>query len=103
AFRREGLDARYFQNLPERIHHVLQLGGLRQIGKIESLNDALLEFFTLRWVIRSDENGVWGYWPPEGLRFEGNDLQSLFERNRIQLNLNPARRVFGIKQNINSR
>ena len=81
------------------VHYVLQFGGLGEIRKIKSFEDALFEFFALRRIVGSHENSVGGNRTPEGLGFEGDDLQSVFERDAVQFHTNGAGGVVGIEQN----
>ncbi len=43
------------------------------------------------------------HWAPEGLRLQRDNLQRFFQRDSVQLNLDPPRGVVGIKQHIDSR
>ena len=103
GLRGQGLDAGNFQNLAQSVDHILQFGGLRQIGHVERLNNALFQVFALCGVVGRHENRVGRYRPPESLRFEGDNLQSLLQSHSIQLNLDATRGVIRIEQNVDSR
>jgi len=99
---RQRLDALNFENLAERVYYVLQLCRLREIRKIEGLDDTLLDFFALCGIISRNKNCVWRHRPPECFRLHGDDLQGFFERYGVQIDFYSARCVVRVEQHIDA-
>ena len=82
--REQLLHALHIQHGANRIHHILQFGGRREIRKIKSLEDALFQFLALGRIVCRDEDRIQRDRAPEGLRLKGRDFERLFQRYAVQ-------------------
>ncbi len=99
---RELLQPLRIQQRAQNVHQVLQLVGLRKIIEVERANDALFQLFALGRSVGGNEDRVGRDRTPEGLRLQRRNLQRLAQSDAVQINVNAARGVIGIEQNVDA-
>ena len=88
------------QHSAYRVHHILQLGGLRKILQVEGLQNTLFQFFALGGIVLGHKNRISCDRAPEGFRFQRRNLQRVFQRYSIQFDLNPPRGIVRIEEHV---